>query len=123
MNRETQNRFIAKLLDAPPVHWPALLLAFKRRRKCKTSEMDDMINALDDQALRCAFLSEYIILRFGCDGCGEKAVDDAIKAAQKRQKKVKVALGYYATYFVPFFNGTTPDENPKPKQPRKRKTK
>jgi hypothetical protein len=123
MTRKTQNRFIAKLLDKPPVEWPATLLAFSRRHKCKPAEMDDIRSALDDHAIRCAFLSDYIMRRFGCDGCGEKSVDDAIKAAQKRQKKVKVALGYYAAYFVPFFSGTTPDEKMKSKQPRKRKTK
>ncbi len=111
MKTHIRERIIRKLMASAPVAWPAILARFQRRHKFTPTDMDDLRGALDDQAERCAFLSEYISVRFGCTGCGDKTPDVAVKYAQKRQKKVTAALGFYTKYRTPFFSsGTMPKE-------------
>lgn len=97
----------ARLLEVPPVAWPQRLLAVKEAGK---TDMDGLRRSMDDAAERLAFLSEYIAARFGCDGCGENSPADAVKRAQRRQKRVTKALGYFPQYRRPFLTSTTPSE-------------
>jgi hypothetical protein len=111
MTTETTDRFITRILKAAPIEWPAILRRFQRRNKFSTSDMNDLTHRMDDTAERLAFLSEYVTVRFGCTGCGDKNPAQAVKAAQKRQVKVAVALGFYRQYRTPFFSsGATPQE-------------
>lgn len=107
MKTNKYDQITAKLLELPPIAWPQRLKAIADAGK---TDMDGLRKSMDDNAERLAFLSEYISCRFGCNGCGEKTPQDAVKRAQRRQKKVTKALGFFPDLRRPFFSASTASE-------------
>ena len=83
---------IKKLMKGPPINWEVTVRNLGAVRSA--SHIQRLSRGMDSDTIRMAFLAEYVSVRLGATGCGEKSHEDAVKFANRRVRKVAKALGY-----------------------------
>lgn len=81
-----------KLLDSP---------AFKLQERVEklmtehhVSSLHELSRLMENEAQVLLLQAEYLSVRAGCTGCGEHPHNDAVKAAERRGKRIRKAMGY-----------------------------
>lgn len=82
-------------LKRPAVAWEAWA------DKMKPEQREGYIKALEEMAIRAAWMAGYLESRHG-SGCGDQGHADAVKNSDKVRTRIRRALGYNVTHSVSF---------------------